>query len=196
MLRVGLTGGIGAGKSTALGLLERHGAAVLSTDEVVHELYEHDDVRDAVVERFGEQVAPDGAVDRGALAERAFASQEDRAWLEALLWPLVGARLAEWHQQMRSRQPLPAALVVEIPLLFEAGMDDVFDATIAVIASDEIAHDRAVARGHRALAQRGERQLSQADKAARADYVVVNDGELEQLEAELSELLGKLSAEP
>jgi dephospho-CoA kinase len=89
---VGLTGGMGSGKSTALAALARLGAATLSSDAVVHELYEQDaQLRDAVVERWGERVAPGGVVDRAAIAERAFAGDEERAWLEGLLWPLVGA---------------------------------------------------------------------------------------------------------
>ncbi len=90
---VALTGGIGAGKSTALAALERLGAAVISSDAIVHELYGTDAVRDAVVARFGVEVAPDGVVDRGALAARAFATDADRAWLEQLLWPLVRGRV-------------------------------------------------------------------------------------------------------
>ena len=82
---IGLTGGIGAGKSTALEALERLGAATLSTDQVVHDLYEDDDVKAAVTERFGPSVAPDGVVDRPALARLAFATPEDRGWLEQML---------------------------------------------------------------------------------------------------------------
>ena len=90
---VGLTGGIGAGKSEALAALERLGAAVLSTDAVVHELYASAEVRDAVVERWGPEVAPEGVTDRRAVAQRAFATPEDREWLEGLLWPRVGERI-------------------------------------------------------------------------------------------------------
>src|SRR5581483_9120191 len=94
---VGLTGGIGAGKSTALAALERLGAAVLSTDAVVHELYDSAEVRDAVVARFGASVARGGVIDRGALARAAFAGPEERAWLEGLLWPRVGSRMTAWR---------------------------------------------------------------------------------------------------
>src|SRR5581483_11565649 len=94
---IGLTGGIGAGKSTALAALERLGAAVLSTDAVVHALYDSPEVRDAVVERFGPEVAPGGVVDRPALARAAFASDDGRSWLEQLLWPRVGRRIVEWR---------------------------------------------------------------------------------------------------
>jgi dephospho-CoA kinase len=191
---VGLTGGIGAGKSTALAALERLGAAVLSTDAVVHELYRSEAVRDAVVARFGAEVAPGGVVDRGELAARAFAADGDLGWLEGLLWPLVRERVDVWRQQQMRTTPAPRAAVVEVPLLFEAGGEAVYDATIAVIADEPVREARAQARGHRALAERDARQLSQQEKAARSTYVVVNDGDVDELEHKLSSILGMLDA--
>jgi dephospho-CoA kinase len=170
------------------------GAAVLSTDAVVHELYERSPVvRDAVRERFGDAVLAGGSVDRAALAERAFATAEDRAWLERLLWPLVGHRVAAWRARQERRRPPPRALVVEVPLLFEAGMGAGFDATIAVVADEALRARRAAGRGHRALEERSARQLTQGEKAARASHVVTNDGSLEELEAKLSSILEMLS---
>jgi dephospho-CoA kinase len=189
---VGLTGGIGAGKSTALAALERLGAAVLSTDDVVHELYESDEVRDAVVARFGEGVLADGRIDRAALAQRAFADPDERAWLEGLLWPQVATRVAAFREEAGARRPPPSAVVIETPLLFEAGMDAGFDATIAVIADDELRSERTAGRAHAALRERESRQLSQAEKARRASYVVPNSGSLAELEQELRTLLAKL----
>jgi dephospho-CoA kinase len=191
---IGLTGGIGAGKSAALAALEHLGAAVLSTDAVVHELYDSDEVRDAVVEKFGPQVAPGGRVDRPALAAAAFATPEERVWLEQLLWPRVGARMWAWRTEVAERQPPPRATVVEVPLLFESGMDSAFDATIAVVAPEELRAERAAARGHAALDERGARQLTQDEKAHRATCTVVNDGTLQQLEMKLSAILEKLTA--
>jgi dephospho-CoA kinase len=189
---VGLTGGIGAGKSTALAALERLGCAGLSTDAVVHELYESDEVRDEVVARFGSDVAPGGVVDRGVLAGRAFATPEDRAWLEGVLWPRVGARMAAWREAVERLDPEPRAAVVEVPLLFESGMDGAFDATIAVVAAEDVRSERAEARGHQALDERGRRQLTQDEKAQRATFVVVNDGTVDELERKLSAVLDKL----
>ena len=118
---VGLTGGMAAGKSTALEALRELGAQVLSTDAVVHELYRDARVRDAVVQRWGTEVVPHGVVDRAAVAARTFAGgEEDRRWLESLLWPLVGARMAAWLESVRALRPAPRAAVVEVPLLFEA----------------------------------------------------------------------------
>jgi len=189
---VGLTGGIAAGKSTALAALERLGAATLSTDAVVHELYASDEVRDLVVARWGDEVAPGGVVDRAAVAAHAFASPEERQWLEGVLWPRVGARVLAFRETASAQEPPPAA-VVETPLLFEAGMETVYDATIAIVAPEQLREERAGARGHAAVAERTSRQLSQEEKAARATYAVVNDGSVEQLEARLSEVLAKLS---
>ncbi|MGO9247943.1 MAG: dephospho-CoA kinase [Solirubrobacteraceae bacterium] len=189
---VGLTGGMGAGKSTALAQLERLGAAVLSSDAVVHELYETDRLRDAVVERWGEEVAPGGAVDRSAVASRVFADADDRAWLEGVLWPMVGERVGAWLTEVRARSPAPRAAVVEVPLLFEAGLEGIYDATIAVIADEDIRRERAASRGHALEDARTERQLSQEDKARRATFTVRNDGTEAELAAQLSGVLDTL----
>ncbi|HUR84984.1 MAG TPA: dephospho-CoA kinase [Solirubrobacteraceae bacterium] len=191
---VGLTGGLGAGKSTALATLERLGAATLSTDAVVHELYGDPEVRDAVVARWGADVAPGGVVDRAAIAARVFAAPQEREWLEGELWPRVARRVASFLEAAQSLQPPPAAAVVETPLLFEAGMDRVYDATIAVIADEDVRAARAAARGHVATGERAARQLSQADKAARATFAVDNSGSLDALEARLSEIIGRLQS--
>ncbi len=190
---VGLTGGMGAGKSTALAALERLGAAVLSSDAVVHELYEGPQLREAVVARWGEGVAPGGVVDRAAVADRAFVNPQDRAWLEGLIWPLVGARVADWLERVRSRSPAPRAAVVEVPLLFEAGLEHLYDATIAVIADEQVRRRRDAERGHALADERAARQLSQEEKARRATFVVHNDASEEELEQALSAVLDKLA---
>jgi dephospho-CoA kinase len=192
---VGLTGGIGAGKSEALAALERLGASTISSDEVVHELYEDPEVRAAVVARWGDVVAPGGRVDRGAVARHAFADDDERHFLEGLLWPRVGARVAEWRAAESARSPAPRALVVETPLLFEAGLEGNYDATIAIVADEAVRAERAGARGHEALDERTARQLTQAEKAQRATYAVENSGSLRELEQELSGVLAKLCSQ-
>jgi dephospho-CoA kinase len=184
---------MGAGKSTALRALQQLGAAVLSTDAVVHELYEGEAMRDAVVERWGSDVAPGGVVDRARVAARAFAGEEERRWLEQTLWPLVGERVAQWLTKVRSHEPAPRAAVIEVPLLFEAGMEGAYEATIAVIADEDLRRERAAARGHALEDARVGRQLSQEEKARRATFVVHNDGSVEDLAAQLSGVLEKLT---
>jgi dephospho-CoA kinase len=191
---VGLTGGLGSGKSTALAALERLGAATLSTDAVVHDLYASDEVRDAVVERWGPDVAPGGIVDRSAIARHVFANGDERAWLEQLIWPKVGERVVAFRENALAASPPPRAAVVETPLLFEAGMEAAYDATIAVVADEAVRAERAGARGHHGVDERAARQLTQDEKAARATYVVRNDGSVEELERKLSDVLDKLAA--
>ena len=188
---VGLTGGLGAGKSTALAALSELGAATLSTDAVVHELYGSAEVREAVVERFGPSVVVDGVVDRSAVAAQAFGNEEDREWLEELLWPRVGERIAEFRDSVGG---VPAA-VVEVPLLFESGMEAAFDHTIAVVAEEGLRAERAGARGHEAVSERAERQLTQEQKSQRADFTVRNDGTTEELKAELTKILDSIGGE-
>src|SRR5919204_4016468 len=186
---IGLTGGMGAGKSEALAALERLGAATLSTDAVVHDLLESEEVRGELVARFGDEVAPGGRIDRNAVATHVFQQADERKWLEGVLWPRVGERVNSWRTQMSASEPPPRALVVEVPLLFEAGMDGVFDHTIAVVADQGAIAERTADRGHAGVDSRANRQLSQQEKAERAEYVVQNDGSLGELEATLSGLL-------
>jgi dephospho-CoA kinase len=190
---IGLTGGMGAGKSTALAALQRLGAEVLSTDEVVHRLYAEPEVVQAVIERLGEQVAPNGEVDRAAVAKAVFDDPAQREWLEGLIWPLVGQRIAEWIERVRAQNPAPRAAVLEVPLLFESGFDQGCDATIAVVADEQTIARRTADRGLVGVGQRNSRQLSQQEKAARASFVAHNDGDLGELERALSGVLDNLS---
>jgi dephospho-CoA kinase len=191
-LLIGLTGGIAAGKSEALAAFGRLGAETISSDAVVHELLGSEEMRDRLVERWGAQVAPGGAVDRTRVGEIVFERPDELAWLEAELHPKVGERIDAWR---RSLDPATRLGVVEVPLLFEAAMADAFDATVAVIADEEVRRRRAEQRGQALLDERAARQLDQGEKAARADHVVQNDGSLEDLERELSELLVKLGSQ-
>ena len=188
---LGLTGSLAAGKSSALAALERLGAATISADDVVHELLGDARVAKLLVERWGEEVAPDGEIDRGRVGAIVFERPDELAWLESTLHPLVGRRIAAWREGLGEGTPLA---VVEAPLLFETGMENQFEATISVIADDELRAERAGARGTGELEGRERRQLDQDEKAARATYVIVNDGSLAELEAALAEVLAELEA--
>lgn len=190
---VGLTGGIAAGKSEALRALEELGAATISSDAVVHELLATDELRNLLVERFGDGVAPDGQVDRAAVAEVVFAEPEAREWLEQQLWPRVDERIAAWREQLAYRPEPPRAAVVEVPLLFEAGMEPGFDATVAIVAADGLRDERAAHRGQAGVDSRTRRQLSQREKADRADFAVENDGDLADLERKMSRVLDEVT---
>jgi dephospho-CoA kinase len=188
-LTIGLTGGIAAGKSTALAAFERLGAATISSDAVVHELLDAEPLLGRLTERWGADVAPDGRVDRARVGEIVFADPEQLSWLESQVHPLVGEKIGAFLAS------LPAAAevaVVEVPLLFESEMEGVFDTTVAVVASDDVRRARADARGHTLVEERDARQLEQAEKAGRAAHVVRNDGTREDLEQALSALVEKL----
>lgn len=188
-LTVGLTGGIAAGKSEALSAFARLGAATLSADAVVHELLDAEPLRGLLVERWGEDVAPEGRVDRGRIGAIVFADPEQIGWLEEQVHPLVRERMGGWLVS------LPAGTefaVIEVPLLFESELAGVFDTTVAVVTSDEVRRQRAEARGHALVGEREARQLSQEEKAERAEHTVGNDGSVEDLERALSALLAKL----
>jgi dephospho-CoA kinase len=188
-LKIGLTGGIAAGKSEALAAFARLGAATLSSDAVVHELLEGEPLRGRLVERWGPEVASDGGLDRAKIGEIVFADPEQLTWLEAQIHPLVQRRTAEWLLALPEDTEFA---VVEVPLLFEAGSDKAFDTTVAVVTADEVRRERAAARGHALVDEREARQLRQDEKAARADHTVENDGSVEDLERALSALLAKL----
>jgi dephospho-CoA kinase len=190
---VGLTGGIGSGKSEALAACERLGAAVLSSDAVVHELLSSEEVAAVLAERWGERVLGDGAVDRDAVAEVVFADPSELDWLEGVLFPRVGERMAAWRAEVEASGRFETA-VVEVPLLFEAGVEGLFDATVAVVADEETRAARAGSREHRALGGRAARQLSQGEKAERADFVVQNDGTISDLERAMADVLDETAA--
>jgi dephospho-CoA kinase len=158
----------------------------------VHELLTGDEVRELLVERWGDEVAPGGTVDRPAIARIVFDRPEEREWLQGVLWPRVGARMAEWRSALGRRNPPPPAAVVEVPLLFESGMEAAFDRTVAVVADEEVRAQRAAERGHEGLEGRTSAQLTQEEKSQRADFTVRNDGTVAELEKKLSRLLQEL----
>jgi dephospho-CoA kinase len=189
---VGLTGGVGAGKSEALAAFERAGAATLASDLVVHDLLRSDELRRRLVERWGDGVAPRDEIDRGRVAAIVFDRLDELAWLESELHPRVGERVAEWRAGL---PPDTELAVVEVPLLFETGMEKLFDSVVCVVAERELREERAARRGLSGLEGRGARQLSQEEKAARATRVISNDGSLAELDAKIVDLVGELTGD-
>jgi dephospho-CoA kinase len=189
---VGLTGGVGAGKSEALAAFERAGAATLASDLVVHDLLRSDELRRRLVDRWGNGVAPGDEIDRGRVAAIVFDRPDELAWLESELHPRVGERVAEWRAGLPADTELA---VVEVPLLFETGMEKLFDSVVCVVAERELREERADRRGLSGLDGRSARQLSQEEKAARATHVISNDGSLAELDANIVDLVGELTGD-
>ena len=179
-IAVAITGGIGAGKSEALAAFARHGAAVISSDEIVHRLLRDDeDVRARLVERFGEAILDDeGRVNRGAIAEIVFADREALAWLEGLLHPLVVQEYLDWREQLAEGEDPPRVTVTEVPLLYEVGGQERFDVVVVVTAPPGVR----AARTEVDAEEREPRLLPDSLKVTQADFAYVNDGTLEELD--------------
>jgi dephospho-CoA kinase len=186
---VAITGSIGAGKSEALASFARHGAATISSDEIVHRLLRGDpDVRRELVERFGTDVIGDDGVDRAAIARIVFNDPAELDWLEELLHPRVVREHAAWRAEMVRRPDPPPVTVTEVPLLYETGGDDRFDVVVVVTAPPDVrAARRPVADS------REQRLLPEEDKVRLADYTYVNDGTLEELDAFVADVMASLT---
>ena len=188
-LAVAITGGIGAGKSEALAAFARHGAATVSSDQIVHRLLREDeDVRRALLERFGERILDEaGQVDRSAIADVVFPDRQALDWLEALLHPLVVREYLDWREQLGRLPNPPPVCVTEVPLLYEVGGEGRFDKVVVVTAPAELRKQRSQVEAEEP------RLLPDDEKAKRADYVYVNDGSLEELDAFVAGVMAELT---
>jgi dephospho-CoA kinase len=191
-IAVAITGGIGAGKSAALAAFRAHGAATVSSDEIVHHLLASDpDVRAALVERFGDAIlGDDGAPDRGKIAAIVFGDEEALAFLEGLMHPLVSREYLVWREQLATLEDPPDVCVTEVPLLYETGGDERFDKVVVITAPAKLREQRRrVGRD-----DRDERLLPDAEKVKRADFAYVNTGSLEDLDAWVGAVMAELQA--
>jgi dephospho-CoA kinase len=182
---VAVTGGIGAGKSEALRAFGRHGAAVVSSDQIVHRLLaEDDEVRAALRERLGDEVFGEhGDVLRARVAERVFPDPALREWLEGLLHPRVVREYLAWRDEQTA-----ALTVTEVPLLYEVGGETRFDRVVVITAPAEVRAAR-----HPLGDRRDERLIPDEEKVRRADFAYVNDGTIAELESFVAGVVEELS---
>lgn len=192
-IAVAITGGIGAGKSTALDAFRAHGAATVSSDEIVHQLLATNDrVRDAIATRLGEDVlGDDGRPDRARIARAVFGDPEQLAWLEGVLHPLVSREYLTWREQLATLDEPPLVAVTEVPLLYEVGSQDRFDKVVVITAPKQLREQRRrVPRD-----DRDARLLPDREKVRRADYHYVNTGSFDDLYAWVGGVMRQLEAE-
>jgi dephospho-CoA kinase len=189
---VAITGGIGAGKSEALKAFARHGATVISSDEIVHRLLREDaEVKQAIVDRLGAGVlGEDGEIDRSAVAQIVFRDRDELLWLEGLLHPRVVQEYLGWREELRQLPEPPAVCATEVPLLYEVGGETRFDAVVVVTAPRRLRE----ARTNVMLDDRGSRLLPDREKLERADFGYVNTGSLEELDRWVAGVVGELAA--
>ena len=165
--RLGVTGGIGSGKSTATAFLAELGAAVVSADELVHNLLEEQAIISRVERHFGGGVLEAEQIDRPALAQVVFNDAGELVWLESLLHPHVKRLIDAWAKEQERRRPRPPLLVAEVPLLFETDMADVFDYILLVTAPEATRRRRLSAKvTSEEFSRRAARQQPEDDKAA------------------------------
>jgi len=191
-MKLGLTGGIGCGKSTVVGFFKEAGWRTVESDALVRELLAADgDVRARLRGRWGGTVfAADGSVDRKAVAQQVFGDPAELKWLEGVLHPLVRER---WEAAVAGDSD--GLWLVEIPLLFEKRLETRFDLTVCVGSPPDIVETRMVARGYaRAeIEQRRERQMPLEEKIKRADHLISNAGSLEFLKRQTTRLIGQVT---
>lgn len=183
--KVAVTGGLASGKSSVCHILKNNGAYVVSADEVVHQLLNSNTLNQEIIKQLGSEVVSEGKLDRSKIARLVFENSEKLAKLEAILHPIVIDEIKKSYEKVKNEKKY-VLFVAEIPLLFEIKAQGYFDYVIAVVGMQ------------RPLSQDDEkriaRQMPQEEKAARADYVITNDGTLEELEDKTLKILRKINA--
>ena len=193
---LGLTGGIGSGKSTALAYLHELGAATISSDDIVHGLYSTAEVVDRIRERFGETIIDGaGGISRPALAGIVFADEAELRWLEDLLHPFVRDAVSAWIAEQRKARPRPALMVVEVPLLFETGFELRFDYVMLVTAPDDVRRRRLAAKlTDSEFRRRRAQQMPEEEKIRRSDFVFENTGSRKRLREYVGQTVARILA--
>ena len=181
VVAVGLTGGIGAGKSTALGLFGKEGAVTVSADQIVHDLYGTSGVAERLAEHFGREVLNEqGTVDRTALARKLRGRRGELTWLERTIHPLVTKEIERRIQEA----PDGSVVVCEVPLLFEAGYQTLFDLVVTIEAGGDARRSRSIHSFDLEQFSELERLQASTDERVRGSHIIFfNDGEMEALEA-------------
>lgn len=191
MYKVGLTGGIGSGKSTVCAMLRERGVAVYSSDERAKELMNSDStIKERIIARFGAESFEDGVLNRAYLAQRVFASEEELAALNAIVHPRVMEDFEAWAESAEGEYVL-----LESAILFESGFDSKVDMVVAIMAPEDLRIERAMQRDgvtKEQVVERMRRQLSDEERCSRSKYAIVNI-ELEELEEDVEQLHRRLS---
>jgi dephospho-CoA kinase len=196
MIRVGITGGMGSGKSLVLAMLAERGAATLSADDIANDMIEPDGpAYKPVASRFPDVIKRDGRPDHARLAAKVFTDARSLAWLDGLVHPLVARRLEEKMAELKKAGEKVCA--VEVPLLVEAGLAPEFDVVVAVVAPEDVRVARMVEDGWDSedVLRRIGLQAADEIRIKAADVTIDNAGSLADLEASVSRLWDRLEQE-
>ncbi len=190
--KVAVTGGLASGKTSVCNILKNYGAYVVNADEIVHQILTSDlTLYNTLLRELGPDIVTNGNLDRSKIAKKVFSNPEKLRLLEALIHPMVLEKINKTYEQIKSNKAY-SLFVAEIPLLFEIHAEKYFDFSVAVIADLNHCRNRfteATKYPPEEYESRMERQLSQKEKAKKADFVIVNDGTAVELEKKVINLL-------
>ncbi|MBS0628292.1 MAG: dephospho-CoA kinase [Verrucomicrobia bacterium] len=187
MKKIAVTGGLSSGKSTVCQFLIELGAYVISADEIVHNLLSSDsNIRQKVVDLLGSDVLVNNQLNREAIAEKVFSQSTKLKSLESILHPLV-LREIELKYQAIKNDPKYTFFVAEIPLLYETETEALFDVVVVVLAKESLCKERFLKKkqNNAKFSERMSRQMPQQEKAAKAHFVLLNNGTLAELKNEV-----------
>ncbi|MGC9362969.1 MAG: dephospho-CoA kinase [Fidelibacterota bacterium] len=188
MVTLGITGGLGAGKSTACQRLKEKGAVIFDADKIAKEILKEPSVQKAIQDEFGIDVLHNGVVDTGKLARIAFANEENQSALNNIVHPYVIERFETMRETLADRDGL---LVIDAPLIFESGIDGHLDHTVLIYSTMKLRIARALRRGNltrEQILQRMALQMPEEEKRELADFVVENNSTVEHLYEEIDKL--------
>lgn len=189
--KIAVTGGIASGKTTVCRLLKKHGAYQVSADEIIHQLLEsNSECKHRIIDLLGIDILTDGKIDRKKVADKVFANAEKLEKLENLLHPFLFEEIESEYQKVKDN-PDYICFVVELPLVQEIGKENVFDLIIAVVSDELLAKKRFAEAGfsNEEYERRMKRQWKPSKKGLKADYVLVNDGDMKTLELKVKEFI-------
>lgn len=195
MRKVAVTGGIGSGKSTVCSFLKELGACVVNADDLVARLlFPTHSVGQKIIELLGVDVVSGDTLDRKKIAEKVFNDYEKLRALEKIIHPLVFAEI-ECLYLKEKKEPKHPVFVVEVPLLYELGAEKEYDYVVSVVASEEVCRKRLEKKEHPSTDydKRMKRQMSPKEKEQKADFIIHNDGSLEELKLRVKLLFAHLS---
>ncbi|WP_029520717.1 dephospho-CoA kinase [Persephonella sp. IF05-L8] len=193
MLKVGLTGSIGTGKSTVASIFKELGAYVIDADEVVHKLLKRKDIKEKIRKEFGDVFTPEGEIDRKKLASIVFNNPEKKKKLEQILHPEVFKEIEKFFKQVEEKDP-NAVAIADVPLMIETGSYKNYYPVIVVYAPREVQLERLIKRGmdKEDALRRIKSQMPIEEKVKYADIVIDNTGSLQDLRKKVEEVYEKL----
>lgn len=194
MLRVGLTGNFGMGKSTVARIFQKLGAHVIDTDKIVSELFSERDVCEEIKKLFGKEVIKNGRVDKKAIAEIVFENPSMRIYLENILHPRVFKKIDEIISKIPSSGE-PKIIVIEAPVIFERGYQNRFDVIVTVFTPESTAIERLEKKGIKRedTLKRMKSQFPIEMKKSKSDFIIDNSGSIENTEKQVEEIFQKLT---